>query len=312
MKRPPERPVVIVKDTREPDEAAGDLPEAVFRPCVFAPGTPRDTPWNERPKVVLPVERRALRVGDYSLPGLEDVVAIERKSGRDLLATLFGEGRTTALGEARSNQDRFRDELARARSMALFAIVCEASTGWLFTEARERWERFGKSFDPFHVLALLRSFAVDLGVPTIWAGSKGLAELEVGSTLARVWSQATGGEKARDARKRGYGSAWLGALEATCKTCLSPVGPCLCPTPIGQPANEGASCPGCADPACVPCNTVDTRPVDMDKVVAAFTEMREDGARIQAGQPPKLAPLGGMTSSTADAAQRRARKRRTG
>src|SRR5262249_35824615 len=95
----------------------------------------------------------------------------------------------------------------------LFAIVVETSTGWLFTEARRRYERWGKSFDPFAVLALLRSFAVDLAVPTIWAGSRGLAELEVGLTLARVWSQATGGKKARDAVKRRYSMPWLGALD---------------------------------------------------------------------------------------------------
>ena len=158
--------------------------------------------------------RRKLDVGDYSLPGLENVVALERKSGPDLLATLFGEAGVDALGEARHNLDRFRAELERAyaQRFQLFAIVCEASVSWLFAEEARRLERYGKSFDPFAALALLDSFAVDLGCPTIWAGSKGMAELRVGSTLARVWSQATGGEKARDAAKRGYAMPWLGAL----------------------------------------------------------------------------------------------------
>lgn len=213
-KHPPERPIVVVQDTREPHEDAHDHPDSIFRPCVFAPGIPRDMPWQERPRVVVPIERHKLDVGDYSLPGLEGVVALERKSGPDLLATLFGDAGMNSVGDARRNLHRFRAELERAYAghYQLFAIVCEASTLWLFAEARRRFERYGKSFDPFAALGILRSFAVDLACPTIWCGSKGLAELEVGSTLARVWSQATGGEKARDAVRRGYSPPWLGAI----------------------------------------------------------------------------------------------------
>jgi hypothetical protein len=162
----------------------------------------------------VPTVRAKLDVGDYSLPGLEGMVALERKSGPDLLNTLFGENED-GLGEARHNIDRFRAELERAYAARyqLFAIVVEASTGWLFTEAQRRFDAYGKSFDPFAVLGILRGFAVDLGAPTIWCGSRGLAELEVGQTLARVWSQATGGTKARDAAKRGYAPPWLGVLE---------------------------------------------------------------------------------------------------
>lgn len=212
MKHPPERPLIVAQDTREPHIDAGDHPDAIFRPCVFPPGIPKDTPWADRPRASCAIMREKLDVGDYSLPGLTHAVALERKSGADLLATLFGGEGTNALGEARHNQDRFRAELERAKDYALFAIICEASEGWLFTEARRRFERYGKSFDPFQTLALLRSFAVDLGVPTLWCGTKGLAELEVGSTLARVWSQATGGEASRKAKARGLSMPWLDVL----------------------------------------------------------------------------------------------------
>ena len=214
MRHAPERPLVIAKDTREPDVEANDHPDSVFRPSVFASGIQRGTPYADRPRVEVPCVRTTLSVGDYSLPGLESVVALERKSGLDLLATLFGESDNDSVGEARHNIDRFRAELERAYAghYQLFAIVCEASQSWLFTEAKRRHERFGKSFDPFAALGLLRSFAVDLACSTIWCGSKGLAELEVGSTLARVWSQATGGEKSRGARKRGYPVPWIDAL----------------------------------------------------------------------------------------------------
>lgn len=232
MRHPPERPLVITRDTAEPHEhtregrpfverckVCGGLAscEPVFVPRTFAPGIPRGTPYADWPRVDVPTVRGNLDVGDYSLPGLEGMVALERKSGPDLLATLFGEVEDS-VGAGRANRDRFRAELERAYAQhyQLFAIVTEVSTGWLFTEAARRFERYGKCFDPPNVLAILRSFAVDLGCPTIWAGSKGMAELEVGSTLARVWSQATSGEKARDARKRGYPIPWIDALvEAT-------------------------------------------------------------------------------------------------
>lgn len=234
MKHPPERPVIIAQDTREPALDAGDHPDSVFRPCVFPPGIPRDMPYADRPRVALLVERVTLGTGDYSLPGLEHVVALERKSGPDLLNTLFGEWEDSN-GEMRPNLDRFRAELERARDLAMFAIICEADERWLFGEARRRWDTYGKSFDPFAVISLLRAFAVDLGVPTIWTGSKGLAELEVGSMLARVWSQATGGAAARKARERGYTPPWLGMLEGQ-------------PAPVGEPV----AAPAPAEPATSP------------------------------------------------------------
>src|SRR5262245_33862418 len=113
MKHPPERPFVVVQDTAEPHVDAGDHPDSVFKPRVFG-SCPKGTPYADRPRSIVPIERRKLATGDYSLPGLEDRIALERKSGPDLLKTLFGEAENTALGEARHNQDRFRAELERA------------------------------------------------------------------------------------------------------------------------------------------------------------------------------------------------------
>ncbi len=217
--------LTCVVDTREPHEEANDHPDAVFRPRVFAPGQPRDTPYADRLRLAVPVVRAKLDVGDYSLPGLETRIAIERKSGPDLLGTLFGDT-TTALGERAAHLERFRAEIARAYvgRYELFAIVCEASVGWLFAEAARREERrqerllrglpaAARVFDPFAVLAILRSFEIDLACPTVWCGSKGLAELHVGETLARVWEQATGGPAAAKAEKRGHAVPWLRALK---------------------------------------------------------------------------------------------------
>ena len=61
------------------------------------------------------VESAALPVGDYSLPGFTDIVAIERKSLEDMVSCLMG-----------SNRERFERELARARHYELFTVVVEA------------------------------------------------------------------------------------------------------------------------------------------------------------------------------------------
>ena len=211
MKRPPESSPIVVIDSREPHADAGDPPDTCFVPRVHGPHK-RDDPWADRARLPLDTVRKKLDVGDYSLERLEAYVAIERKSLQDLLSTLFGSPGVNALGEANHNLDRFRAELERARGYWFFAIVVEGSVNDLFRTARERHERFGKSFDPFAVRALERSFLVDLGIPTIWSGSKGLAELDVGHTLARIWSEATRGDSYRKCVARKYNPPWLGAL----------------------------------------------------------------------------------------------------
>lgn len=61
-------------------------------------------------------EPATLPAGDYSLPGFEDRVSIERKSLEDLISCLMG-----------SNRDRFERELSRAQHYDLFCVVVEAS-----------------------------------------------------------------------------------------------------------------------------------------------------------------------------------------
>ena len=57
----------------------------------------------------------SLQSGDYSLLGLENFIAIERKSLPDLVQCL---GR---------DRERFERELVRGRGLQFFAVVCEGS-----------------------------------------------------------------------------------------------------------------------------------------------------------------------------------------
>lgn len=61
------------------------------------------------------VKRSGLTTGDYSVEGFEGRVAVERKSGSDLVNTVL------------VNRDRFARELERASEMEAFVVVVECS-----------------------------------------------------------------------------------------------------------------------------------------------------------------------------------------
>jgi ERCC4-type nuclease len=63
------------------------------------------------------IEAGTLDTGDYSLAGLTDRVAVERKSLADLVACLGRE------------RERFERELQRAAALEAFAVVVESSWG---------------------------------------------------------------------------------------------------------------------------------------------------------------------------------------
>src|SRR5688572_15915541 len=71
----------------------------------------------------LRVELGTLPTGDYSLKGLEHVIAIERKSAEDMLACIGRE------------RERFDREIQRLLAYPVRAIVVEA--GWMFFEKGE-------------------------------------------------------------------------------------------------------------------------------------------------------------------------------
>lgn len=100
------------------------------------------------------VTRAGLKTGDYSLPGLEALAAVERKALDDLISCL-------TVG-----RDRFERELDRARGMACFAVVVESS---MEDVARHR---YASRMDPHAALQSVLAFQVRYNVPFIWAGSR--------------------------------------------------------------------------------------------------------------------------------------------
>ena len=109
----------------------------------------------------------ALAVGDYSLAGLEHLIAVERKEVNDLVGCL-GPGR-----------ERFERELYRGRSLDYFALVIEASLGDLVA-GRYRSEMSSQS-----VVQSLLAFSVRYRLPVFFAGSREHGQLVTEGLLAK-------------------------------------------------------------------------------------------------------------------------------
>lgn len=105
------------------------------------------------------VQAGTLTTGDYSLAGLVDRCAVERKSLDDLLGCLTGEGR-----------ERFERELARAAGLECFAVVVEASMQDM-AEGRYR-----SKMKPHAALQSVLAFQVRHGCPFLWCGTRARAE----------------------------------------------------------------------------------------------------------------------------------------
>ena len=117
------------------------------------------------------VFRKKLEVGDYSLMGAEDQVAIERKSLSDLLGTIT-EGRKL-----------FIKELRQFRSFKYAAIVVESSWQVILSGI------YGvpSQTHPNSVIGSLMSFSIKYGVQIIMAEDHDVAGRLVESLLWNYW-----------------------------------------------------------------------------------------------------------------------------
>ncbi len=261
MKHPPERPLVIHLDAREPHPHTRELhyPEgATVARCKVCGGRnacePTVSPWriSKNARLLIPTERVTLREGDYSAPGMalwkplgddgpwrgEPLCVIERKALGDAISTIVG-STTDALGEVRNNRDRFEEELVRMRDYAWRAIVIEGSA-W---DVQEEASRAGRRFNAASVLGSYAVFSARFGVQVWWACDRDNAEWYIGTMLARLWSEHTGGADWRKAEKRGEAGLlrWARAPVPACSFCEGSGDPCACNDGVrGKVASDAA------------------------------------------------------------------------
>lgn len=133
-------------------------------------------------------ERATLPAADYSLPGFEDRVAIERKELNDLVACLMN-----------GNRDRFERELAKLRFYDLAAVVVEASLDDV-SKGRYRSEMKAHA-----ALQSIFAFTVRYRVPFIWAGNRPGAEYTTFSLLEKYLTEISKRfEAAQKAAQKGF------------------------------------------------------------------------------------------------------------
>lgn len=110
---------------------------------------------------------QGLQVGDYSIEGFEDQIAIERKTLDDLLGSLS------------SGRDRFERELNRASAMPYFALVIECSLKDIGKS------RYRSAMLPKAVFQSLMAFSVRYRLPIFFAGSRLYGQIMVESLLLK-------------------------------------------------------------------------------------------------------------------------------
>lgn len=94
------------------------------------------------------VEIAGLKTGDYSIKGLEDHVAIERKNGIDELAMCFGCAR-----------ERFQAELLRLRSYRCKAVLIQGSLRQILDH------NYRNRMEPASIIGTMASWQLRYGVP---------------------------------------------------------------------------------------------------------------------------------------------------
>ena len=129
MSRSSAGPVTIVIDTREQEAYS-------FDPRLAA------------------TERRALPAGDYSVAGLENTVAVERKSLDDFVSTVI------------HNRARFRKELRKLAEYRAACVVVEAGL------LEVLMHRYRGDAHPNAVLGSALGIIFDFGIPVFFCSSR--------------------------------------------------------------------------------------------------------------------------------------------
>lgn len=113
------------------------------------------------------VEAATLQTGDYSLAGLTDHIALERKSLADLTGTLT------------RGRERFQRECERGRGLDYFGLVIEAS---MEDVARHRYQ---SQMTPQSLLQTLAAWSIRYGLHIHWCGNRAGGEYMVFSLLQK-------------------------------------------------------------------------------------------------------------------------------
>ena len=115
---------------------------------------------------------KGLKVGDYSIAGHEDSIAVERKSINDLISSRS------------SGRDRFARELCRGQDMNYFALIIEATLNDIVQG------RYRSRMNPEAVIQSLLAFSVRYGMPVFFCGDRAGGQKITESLLLKYHREA--------------------------------------------------------------------------------------------------------------------------
>lgn len=122
-------------------------------PATIVIDTREQEPHSFDPRLAAAV-RRALPAGDYSVAGLENTVAVERKSLDDFVSTVI------------HSRPRFREELRKLAGYRAACVVVEASVADVLLQ------RYRGEAHPNAVVGSALSVILDFGVPVFFCGNR--------------------------------------------------------------------------------------------------------------------------------------------
>jgi ERCC4-type nuclease len=122
-------------------------------PATIVIDTREQEPYSFDPRLAAAV-RRALPAGDYSVEGLEERVAVERKTLDDFVSTVI------------HARPRFRQELRKLAGYRAACVVVEAGVVDVLLQ------RYHGEAHPNAVLGSALSIILDFGVPVFFCGSR--------------------------------------------------------------------------------------------------------------------------------------------
>jgi DNA excision repair protein ERCC-4 len=122
-------------------------------PATIVIDTREQEPYSFDLRLVAAV-RRALPAGDYSVEGLEDRVAVERKTLDDFVSTVI------------HARQRFRQELRKLAEYRAASVVVEAGVADILLQ------RYRGEAHPNAVIGNALSIILDFGVPVFFCGNR--------------------------------------------------------------------------------------------------------------------------------------------
>jgi ERCC4-type nuclease len=148
------------------------------RPVEIIIDTREQKPYTFNPALVVPI-RRALPAGDYSVAGLELLLAVERKSMDDFVGTVI------------RARERFYRELAKLSRYPRACVVVEGTLADLLAG------NYRAHAHPESVFGSALAITVDFGIPVFFCSSRSVAcrfvekYLLRGAARREIWEPAT-------------------------------------------------------------------------------------------------------------------------